>query len=41
MVKLDISILKYLSKEDMRILVAIEMGMKNHGEENFLFEKTK
>lgn len=30
MVKLDVSVLKYLSKEDFRVLTALEMGMKNH-----------
>jgi len=29
-VKLDASFLRYLSKDDFRVLVAIEMGMKNH-----------
>ncbi|XP_053681320.1 uncharacterized protein LOC128732175 [Anopheles nili] len=28
--KLDVAVLRYLSKEDFRILTAIEMGMKNH-----------
>ncbi|XP_058058327.1 uncharacterized protein LOC131209308 [Anopheles bellator] len=28
--KLDVTVLRYLSKEDFRILTAIEMGMKNH-----------
>ncbi|XP_035897625.1 serine/threonine-protein kinase rio2 [Anopheles stephensi] len=28
--KLNVSILRYLTKEDFRILTAIEMGMKNH-----------
>uniref|UniRef100_A0A182JR54 Serine/threonine-protein kinase RIO2 n=1 Tax=Anopheles christyi TaxID=43041 RepID=A0A182JR54_9DIPT len=28
--KLDVSTLRYLTKEDFRILTAIEMGMKNH-----------
>jgi len=28
--KLDVSVLRYLSKEDFRVLTAIEMGMKNH-----------
>uniref|UniRef100_A0A182Q344 Serine/threonine-protein kinase RIO2 n=1 Tax=Anopheles farauti TaxID=69004 RepID=A0A182Q344_9DIPT len=28
--KLDVTILRYLTKEDFRILTAIEMGMKNH-----------
>eukprot|EP01125_Pyxidicula_operculata_P011449 TRINITY_DN3753_c0_g1_i1.p1 TRINITY_DN3753_c0_g1~~TRINITY_DN3753_c0_g1_i1.p1 ORF type:complete len:519 (+),score=151.30 TRINITY_DN3753_c0_g1_i1:425-1981(+) len=30
MVKLDVFFLKHLSKEDFRVLTAIEMGMKNH-----------
>ena len=30
MVKLDAYVLKYLSKDDFRVLTAIEMGMKNH-----------
>ncbi|RZF46322.1 hypothetical protein LSTR_LSTR010177 [Laodelphax striatellus] len=28
--KLNVTILRYLSKEDFRVLTAIEMGMKNH-----------
>jgi RIO kinase 2 len=28
--KLDVKIMRYLTKEDFRILTAIEMGMKNH-----------
>ncbi|XP_047004277.1 serine/threonine-protein kinase RIO2 [Schistocerca americana] len=28
--KLNVSILRYLTKEDFRVLTAIEMGMKNH-----------
>ena len=28
--KLDIKVLRYLSKEDFRVLTAIEMGMRNH-----------
>eukprot|EP00276_Gloeochaete_wittrockiana_P016635 CAMPEP_0184338842 /NCGR_PEP_ID=MMETSP1089-20130417/7459_1 /TAXON_ID=38269 ORGANISM="Gloeochaete wittrockiana, Strain SAG46.84" /NCGR_SAMPLE_ID=MMETSP1089 /ASSEMBLY_ACC=CAM_ASM_000445 /LENGTH=591 /DNA_ID=CAMNT_0026665663 /DNA_START=9 /DNA_END=1784 /DNA_ORIENTATION=- len=28
--KLDVSLLKYLSRDDFRVLTAIEMGMKNH-----------
>jgi RIO kinase 2 len=28
--KLDITVLRYLSREDWRILAAIELGMKNH-----------
>ncbi|XP_058806280.1 serine/threonine-protein kinase RIO2 [Phymastichus coffea] len=28
--KLDVKMLRYLSKEDFRVLTAIEMGMKNH-----------
>ena len=31
MVKLDANILRYLSKDDFRVLTAVEMGMKNHG----------
>jgi RIO kinase 2 len=30
MVKLDVHILRFLTKEDFRVLTAIEMGMKNH-----------
>lgn len=30
MVKLDASMLRYLTKEDFRVLTAVEMGMKNH-----------
>ncbi|KAI1280381.1 Serine/threonine-protein kinase RIO2 [Halotydeus destructor] len=30
MVKLDVTLLRYLTKEDFRILTAVEMGMKNH-----------
>ena len=28
--KLDASVLRYQTKEEFRILVSIEMGMKNH-----------
>jgi len=28
--KLDVTMLRYLSKEDFRVLTAVEMGMKNH-----------
>ena len=28
--KLDVSVLHYMSKEEWRVLAAIEMGMKNH-----------
>jgi RIO kinase 2 len=28
--KLDVNVLRYMTKEDFRVLVAIEMGMKNH-----------
>lgn len=30
MVKLDVSILRHLSKDDFRVLLAVELGMKNH-----------
>lgn len=30
MVKLDLSVLRYLSRDDFRVLTALEMGMKNH-----------
>ena len=30
MVKLDVSVLRYLSKEDFRVLSSVEQGMKNH-----------
>jgi RIO-like serine/threonine protein kinase len=30
MVKFDASLLRYLSKDDFRVLTAIEMGMRNH-----------
>jgi len=30
MVKLDVTMLKYLTREDFRVLVAVEMGQKNH-----------
>jgi RIO kinase 2 len=30
MVKLDVHILRFLSRDDFRVLTAIEMGMKNH-----------
>ncbi|XP_002164445.1 serine/threonine-protein kinase RIO2 isoform X1 [Hydra vulgaris] len=30
MVKLDAILLKYMSREDFRVLTAVEMGMKNH-----------
>lgn len=28
--KLDVNVLRYLQKEDFRVLTAIEMGQKNH-----------
>lgn len=28
--KLDVSCMRYLTKEDFRVLTAVEMGMKNH-----------
>lgn len=28
--KLDVNVLRYLSKEDFRVLTAVEMGMRNH-----------
>lgn len=28
--KLNVSVLRYLTKEDFRVLIAVEMGMKNH-----------
>lgn len=28
--KLDVTLLRYLSQEDFRVLTAVEMGMKNH-----------
>lgn len=28
--KLDLTVLRYMSKEEFRVLTAIEMGMKNH-----------
>ena len=28
--KLNVSMLRYLTKEDFRVLTAVEMGMKNH-----------
>ena len=28
--KLNVNQLRYLSKEDFRVLTAVEMGMKNH-----------
>ncbi|GMN25136.1 hypothetical protein TIFTF001_040670 [Ficus carica] len=28
--KLDVDILRYLSKDDFRVLTAVEMGMRNH-----------
>lgn len=30
MVKFDVALLRYLEKEDFRVLIAVEMGMKNH-----------
>jgi RIO kinase 2 len=30
MVKLDAELLRYMSKEEFRVLTAVEMGMKNH-----------
>lgn len=30
MVKLNVTLLKYMSSEDFRVLTAVEMGMKNH-----------
>ena len=29
MKKLDVDVLRYLSKEDFRVLTAVEMGMRN------------
>eukprot|EP01006_Ploeotia_vitrea_P049282 TRINITY_DN67325_c0_g1_i1.p1 TRINITY_DN67325_c0_g1~~TRINITY_DN67325_c0_g1_i1.p1 ORF type:complete len:522 (-),score=265.74 TRINITY_DN67325_c0_g1_i1:46-1503(-) len=29
--KLDVSVLRYMSKEEFRVLTAVEMGMRNHG----------
>jgi RIO kinase 2 len=28
--KLDVKLLKYLSREEFRVLTAVEMGMRNH-----------
>ena len=28
--KLNVTMLRYLTKDQMRVLVAVEMGMKNH-----------
>ncbi|CAH8364477.1 unnamed protein product [Eruca vesicaria subsp. sativa] len=28
--KLDVNVLRYLSKDDFRVLTAVEMGMRNH-----------
>jgi hypothetical protein len=28
--KLDVSCMRYLTKEDFRVLTAVEMGMRNH-----------
>uniref|UniRef100_A0A8W8MWH8 RIO2 kinase winged helix domain-containing protein n=1 Tax=Magallana gigas TaxID=29159 RepID=A0A8W8MWH8_MAGGI len=28
--KLNVTVLRYLSKEDFRVLTSVEMGMKNH-----------
>ncbi len=28
--KLDVTLLRYMTKEDFRVLTAVEMGMKNH-----------
>lgn len=28
--KLDVTALRYLSKEEFRVLTGVEMGMKNH-----------
>lgn len=30
MVKLDVSLLRYLSPEDFKVLISVEMGMRNH-----------
>ena len=30
MVKVDANILRYMTKEELRVLTAVEMGMKNH-----------
>ena len=30
MVKLDLQVLQYMSRDEWRVLTAIEMGMKNH-----------
>ena len=28
--KLNVSVLRYMTREDFRVLTAVEMGMKNH-----------
>jgi RIO-like serine/threonine protein kinase len=28
--KLDVDVLRYLSKDDFRVLTAVELGMRNH-----------
>lgn len=28
--RLDVTALRYLSKDDLRVLTAVEMGMRNH-----------
>ena len=28
--KLDVNVLRYLSRDDFRVLTAVEMGQKNH-----------
>ena len=42
--KLDVSVLKFLERDDFRVLTAVEMGMKNHDlvptEVPFLFSLT-
>ncbi len=30
MVKLDLEVLRYMTRDEFRVLTAVEMGMKNH-----------
>ena len=36
--KLDLSILRYMQREEFRVLTAVEMGMKNHDQVRACFD---
>ena len=39
--KLDLSILRYMQREEFRVLTAVEMGMKNHDQVRGSFERAR